>query len=181
MKKYSITFLIGLLIFGFGCGYFWFEIMNYDYINEAPQSSIYEQKEEEYRFEIDPLKKYLINSNQSLVEWKEDETLGKEALIKVTYYPDFGSVQFATSFSNFEEQEVKSIRFFLLHNNSFHHAKNFYHMIMEDLKHQEIHNYSLYAIPKVEVFTSKENQKYVSIDGIEDEFSEWIRGNYFDD
>jgi len=182
MKKYSITFIIGLLIFGFGCGYIWFELMNYNYVNESPRNDMYEKKEEEYRFEIDPSKKYLVYSNQSLIELKEDSSVEEEeAVIKVTYYPDFGSIQFATSFSNFEEQEVKSIRFFLLNHNSFHHAKNFYHMIMDDLKQKEIHNYSLYMTPKVEVLTRKENMKYIKIDGVDDEFSDWIRGHHHDD
>ncbi len=58
MKKHIIFFLIGLLLLGIGCGYFTFEILEFDYRNEVdPNIKIASQTKV---YELGPTEKYEV-------------------------------------------------------------------------------------------------------------------------
>jgi len=73
MKKHVITLVIGILLLGLGCGYCTFELLDFNYVNDAnPKITV---KEDAKEYLIHENKRYQIEVNHGVIKVVVDNTL----------------------------------------------------------------------------------------------------------
>ncbi|MDD3242001.1 MAG: hypothetical protein PHQ64_04465 [Bacilli bacterium] len=84
MKKLLIELVIGTVLFGIGCGYMPFEIMNFDFKDELPKGE-FNYNTREIRETISLDNNYIVSNNLGSAKVVIDDSLVDEMVINVKY------------------------------------------------------------------------------------------------
>lgn len=140
-----ITFILGISLTGIGTGLSIFNIMSFDYIDEAPTIKFEKiSKEVEYDF-IDNI---IIETHNNPI-YIIDESLGNKIKLSTDYYKELSYVD------NYEYQNYNYKIISLYINDKFN--KHIFNILLDDLKNKNIYNYSKLYENNITISASSEN------------------------
>lgn len=178
MTKHFITLVLGILLLGFGCGYFWFEVTDLKFIKELPKNE-YKKEEKNYTFPLlEQDGKYYIYADDFDVELKESNERADQIKIQVLYYTDFNSISHSVQTIGDDDQN-KFLYFETFHHIEFNDIKNISMMVKKDLKTRSLHNYNAFFHPKLVVTIPEGQKENVIISSLWSEKEQTIMGQLF--
>lgn len=172
MKRYWIPLLIGVILFGIGCGALWFEVTDFSYIDQVPNHT-YQEKTENFVFPIVENGNYRIINSDGTIQLQTDDDLKDEIKVAVTYYPDFGKIGHYEN-SYYENKPVKNIVFYMREIDQWNMLKKIKDMVFTDIKDKTFHNYGLLNDVTIVVTVPTDKKEQISIIPSEDEVDEEI-------
>jgi uncharacterized membrane protein len=156
---FLISFVVGLILIGFGSASIVFDFAKYDYIDEVPNHS-YQTVEKEYIYELDD--EFTFYYHYGDVDIVVDDDLTNEVKVKAIYYGeliDLNEIKYADNRVRFKIEKEDS---------NFKEIKTFYRMIKKDLKENKFYNYTLLFKPKYEIHVNSQYTSDVNIVKIKD-------------
>lgn len=166
MTKHVVTLVIGILLFGIGCGYCTFEILDYDYVNETNPNVLVETETKEYPIGFN--NRYEIDVKDGIVRLEIDNSLLDTMYITTSYPSDYTVL----THKHYTEHHGKDDLIYKFHRTeSIKDMKDIFDILVEDVKHKHFYNYPRTFVPVVEVHVSKQNLKYIDMD--EDDIDIW--------
>jgi len=159
MKKHIVSFVIGILLLGIGCGYFTFEMLEFDYLDEAdPNISIESQKKV---YEVGPNQQYEIEVKDGKLKVVFDDN-SMDTMEITTYYPkDYINLHYEEEKEYYIEKEL-TYHFYDI--TKAKDARKAVEKILENISKKRFYNYEKTFVPIVEVRIKEENLKYVKLD-----------------
>ncbi len=168
MKGYVVELVIGILLFGIGCGYIGFEVLDFKFIDSLPENT-FKYTEKETTYDVDTTKMYNIYNKYGKVHINIDDTMENEIVIKTSYadkYLDLDVYDNCTVTTN-NNCNIK-FDYDVEMNNS--DVKDFLEILKSDVKNRKIHDYVELFRPNVEVYVSNANVSYIN--GIDGKYSD---------
>src|SRR5574344_249783 len=168
MKGYVIELIIGIMLFGIGCGYIGFEVLDFKFIDSLPENT-FEYKEKETNYDVDITKTYNIYNRYGKVKVNIDETVGSKIVIKTQYadkYLDLDVYDNCTITTD-NKCNIKYDYDVDMNNTD---VKDFLNVLKKDVKNKEMHDYVQLFRPAIEVYVSSANRELVN--GIDGKYSD---------
>ncbi len=162
MKKHIITFLIGLILFGCGCGYIPFEIMNYDFL-ETYSKDDFDYATRDYYYEIEPGNNYNFKSYDARVNMIIDNEIDN-IKVEVRYDETFFRLNLEERTEEDSDQNKKIYYSFDYRHNS-KNRKRIYNLIKKSIKDKKIYDYEDALTPVVNIYVNQTNSDLVTVDG----------------
>lgn len=159
MKKHVITLVIGILLLGLGCGYCTFELLDFNYVNDAnPKITV---KEDAKEYLIQENKRYQIEVNHGVIKIVIDNTL-EDVMKIVTSYPTAYAELNYREYTEHRNKEVLVYNFYKDVSNK--DVRNAIRILLDDVSSKQFYNYAKTFTPLVEIHISKANLQFLDID-----------------
>lgn len=158
MKKYFISFLIGLILVGIGCGTIGFEILKYQYQDEVHRDV--KQKMDYCVYELDGAKQYTLQIQEGTTEIVYTDDLEDRFRIEITYPEEYLTLDYLAQ--NVGNQYYITLSYQEHWNEG--KIQTAFDLFLQDLRNKTIYNYKKTFEPKVTVYVSMENAKYIHVE-----------------
>lgn len=159
MKKNLIGFVIGLLIFGAGCGYVGFEILSFDYIDTSKNNVVFHKESYTYKLNGNI---YEISSEYGEIEIVDSNNLIDSFILEISYPEDLMSIKKEEKIEN----NTNSIGIKYQENLNSEEVKDIFVSFLEDFKNRKFYNYQKTYTPKVIIYIKEENLNYLKVKNI---------------
>lgn len=159
MKKHIVSFVIGLLMLGIGCGYFTFEVLEFDYQNEIdPTVDIVRQSQ---TYEVGATDEYDIKIQNGVLKVVFDNSLDDTMSITTSYPKDYIDLHYKEEIENHHENELT---YHFYDTTKAKDVRRVVERILENISEKRFYNYEKTFSPVVEVRIKEENLKYIDFD-----------------
>lgn len=159
MKKHLLCMMIGIILFGFGCCYFFLEITDFQYKDENPILPE-DQRTQEFHFSLDHSIYDFHTADIYPVEIIEDNSLDGEVVVKATYYKGLDELTYRMVDQTVGEKDVY---FEIDPKNHYEMFRTLYHQLITGLKEKTIFNFSYYIYPQIEIRVSSKDRYQVKV------------------
>jgi hypothetical protein len=156
MRKNTFFFIIGLIIFGFGCIYFTFEIMEYNFkdinLNKYDDFTVYTDK-----YVVDGTN-YKFYSDGSINIINDDNV--DNILVEFKYNSSILNID---KNDYIDSRDINRIYYdfdFKKNNNS---VKNLFNIYKDGIKNKVMYNYDSIFNPSINIYVNSVNRKYIEI------------------
>jgi hypothetical protein len=158
MKKYLFTLMLGTILIGTGVILSMFEFIQFNYSANYP-ANFSQIKEETDSYTLDN-KNLDINLNNSDYYIIKDNNIQDKVIIKYYYFPEYIKLikedNYSNSFRNL------NLDFELRYKNNTAY-KDFYHLVIANLKDRQIYNYSLIFTPDIQISINPNDLNKINI------------------
>jgi ArsR family metal-binding transcriptional regulator len=146
MKRYFLPLAFGSILIGLGIILSIFEFSFFSYYNYLPENN-YEKRQEHTYYSISDKSLY-INTRGNSYNLIQDNNLTDQVKVTLYYYPDFVTLNKSESEGTIYKQ--LNIKFNYIHNNDEAY-KQMLKLLSTDLKRREMHNYTFFFRPTIEI------------------------------
>ncbi len=167
MRKRVLLFLSGLIVFFFGVSILSLELMSFEYINQAPEMTMM-SSEDVTEYVLGDENHYAFYSDDCYIELKENENIQDKVIVRVTYYPQYGSVLSTSDDLEVGNTTTKEFLYQFQKESYFTLVKAFSHDLLEDWKNHRFYNYSLVVYPHIIVEVNGTQKEQIKILGREE-------------